>query len=60
MAAQGIAVTVLSVIIVILGVAMLVSTIARGGGPLSTGVVFGVLFALGGALRLYLLRRTRP
>ena len=59
MASQGIAVVVLSVIIVILGAVMLVSTIARGGGPLATGVIFGVLFVLGGSLRLYLLR-SRP
>jgi hypothetical protein len=39
-----------------LGVAMLVTTIARGGGPLAFGVVMGVLFVVGGALRLYLLR----
>jgi hypothetical protein len=39
-----------------LGVAMLVSTLARGGGPLAFGVIFGLLFVVGGALRLYLLR----
>ena len=59
MASQGLAVVALSVIIVILGVVMLVSTLARGGGPLALGVVFGVLFILGGSLRLYLLR-SRP
>ncbi len=45
---------VLSVAIVALGLAMLASTAARGGGPLSTGVVVGVLFCAFGAGRLYL------
>ena len=58
MPAQGSAIVVLSVIIVVLGVVMVASTLARGGGPLATGVVLGVLFVVGGALRLYLLRNT--
>ena len=44
----------LGALIVLLGVAMVVSTIARGGGPLSLGVVLGVVFAAAGAARLYL------
>jgi hypothetical protein len=47
---------VLSVAIVAIGVAMLVTTAARGGGPLSAGVVLGVLFCAVGAGRLYLWR----
>jgi hypothetical protein len=47
---------VLSSLIAVLGLVMLVSTIARGGGPLSAGVVFGVLFCAAGAGRLYLHR----
>ena len=47
----------LAVATVLLGVAMLVSTLARGGGPLTVGVVFGVLFVLGGGMRLWLLRQ---
>ena len=50
---------VLSWIIVALGVAMLVSTIARGGGPLAAGVLFGVLFVAAGAGRLWVERRQR-
>ena len=57
MPAQGAAIVVLSAIIVVLGIVMVVSTIVRGGGPLATGVVFGVLFVLGGGLRLWLARR---
>ena len=41
---------------VVLGMAMIVSTIIRGGGPLAYGVVVGIAFSLLGAGRLYLAR----
>jgi hypothetical protein len=41
----------------LVGVAMVVSTLARGGGPLALGVVLGTLFALLGVGRAYLARR---
>jgi hypothetical protein len=41
---------------VLIGVVLLVSTLARGGGPLAVGVVLGVLFVAAGAARLYLAR----
>ena len=47
---------VLSGAMIVIGVAILVSTIARGGGPLTVGVLFGVLFVAAGAARLYLTR----
>jgi hypothetical protein len=47
---------VLSIAIVALGIAMLVVTAARGGGPLSVGIVVGVLFCALGAGRLFLWR----
>jgi multisubunit Na+/H+ antiporter MnhB subunit len=43
-----------SVVMVLLGVALLVRTLVAGGGALSTGVLLGVLFVLAGAARLYL------
>ena len=46
----------LSVLMIALGVAMLASTLVRGGGPLASGVVFGALFCLAGGARLYLER----
>jgi hypothetical protein len=46
----------MSVLIVLIGVALLVSTIARGGGPLAVGVLLGLLFVAAGAGRLYLAR----
>ena len=50
---------VLSAVIALLGVAMVVSAVARGGGPLAAGVVFGLLFVAAGAGRLWAERR-RP
>jgi hypothetical protein len=47
---------VLSAVMILLGVAILVSTIARGGGPLALGILLGVLFVLAGAGRLYVER----
>ena len=41
-------------LMVLLGAALVVTTVARGGGPVSYGVVVGVLFAALGAARLYL------
>jgi hypothetical protein len=46
----------LSAALLVVGVAMVASTIARGGGPLALGVLLGVLLALLGAGRLWLAR----
>lgn len=43
-----------SLLILILGVAMMATTLVRGGGPLAIGVVGGFLFAALGAGRLYI------
>ena len=43
--------------IFVLGVAMIISTLVRGGGPLALGVVAGAAFALLGAARVYLASR---
>ena len=45
---------VLSALMVAIGIALLVSTLARGGGPLAVGILLGVLFCAVGAGRLYL------
>lgn len=47
---------VFGVLLLVLGTAMVVSTLARGGGPLALGVVLGVLFVVLGAARLKLAR----
>jgi hypothetical protein len=44
----------LAAAVVVLGIALLAVTVARGGGE--TGVVLGVLFVAAGAGRLYLMR----
>ena len=59
MGAHAAATLLLSALLVIIGVVMVVSTIARGGGPLASGVILGVLFTAAGALRLYATTRSR-
>ena len=46
----------LGVLLMVIGTVMVVSTLARGGGPLALGVVLGVLFVVLGAVRLRLAR----
>jgi uncharacterized membrane protein HdeD (DUF308 family) len=50
---------VMSVLMVVVGIALLVRTIAAGGGAIASGVLLGVLFILAGVGRLYLQTRTR-
>lgn len=45
---------VLSAALLLVGVAMVASTIARGGGALALGVLLGAMLALIGAARLWL------
>jgi hypothetical protein len=45
---------VLSSVMVVLGIAMIVSTAVRGGGPLAIGLILGVLFVLAGCGRLWI------
>lgn len=47
----------LSVLFVLLGVTMLVLTVARGGGPLSLGVLMGLTFVGIGCGRLWVASR---
>jgi hypothetical protein len=47
---------VLSALLLVLGIAMVVSALARGGGALALGVVLGVMLALLGAGRLWVAR----
>lgn len=48
-----------SAALALIGLALVVSTLARGGGPLAVGVVFGVLIGALGAGRLFLATRRR-
>jgi hypothetical protein len=45
-----------SILLVVIGVAIVARTIAEGGGPAALGVLLGVLFVAAGAGRLYLQR----
>jgi hypothetical protein len=47
---------VLGALLVVVGVAMVATTLARGGGALAVGVVVGAMLALLGAGRVYLAR----
>lgn len=47
------AVRLLSLAFIALGLALLVSTIAQGGGPLSLGIFLGIAFVAVGVLRLW-------
>ncbi|MEJ7797502.1 MAG: hypothetical protein WKF42_03310 [Solirubrobacteraceae bacterium] len=51
--AHRLATLVLSGVMVLIGSALVVVSLANGGGPLARGVIFGILFALAGAGRLY-------
>ena len=52
-------VTVLSLAMIAIGIALVARTVAVGGGALATGVVLGLLFVAAGTARLYLQGR-RP
>jgi hypothetical protein len=47
-------------VICVLGIVIVVVTLARGGGPLALGVVVGVAFAILGALRVVIANRLSP
>jgi hypothetical protein len=44
----------MSILMVLIGIALLARTLAAGGGPAATGVLLGALFIIAGAARLYL------
>jgi hypothetical protein len=49
----------MSILMVVIGIAILVRTLAAGGGPVATGVLLGVLFVAAGVGRFYLQSRGR-
>lgn len=49
----------LSFVLILLGLVLIVSALARGGGVLAVGVLIGACFTLAGAGRLWLLRGIR-
>ncbi len=54
---MSLATAVLSVVMLLLGVAIIVRTLSAGGGPLAFGLLVGLLFVAAGAGRLWAERR---
>lgn len=50
----------LGALVCLLGIVMVATTIARGGGPLALGVIVGAAFAVLGAARVFLAGGVRP
>ncbi len=44
----------MSIVMIVIGIALLVRTLIAGGGAVATGVLLGVLFIAAGVGRLYL------
>ncbi len=44
----------MSLIMIVIGLALLVRTLLAGGGALASGILLGLLFVVAGAARLYL------
>lgn len=45
---------VMSILMIVIGIALLIRTVLAGGGAAATGVLLGGLFIAAGAARLYL------
>jgi hypothetical protein len=54
---RGAATQVLSAAMLVIGVAIIVRTLAAGGGALALGLLVGLLFVAAGAGRLYVERQ---
>ncbi|MEJ7781689.1 MAG: hypothetical protein WKF99_03910 [Solirubrobacteraceae bacterium] len=54
---HGPATQLLSAALVVIGVALIVRTVAAGGGPFALGLLLGLLFIVAGGGRLYIARR---
>ncbi|HUO69855.1 MAG TPA: hypothetical protein VMU39_03680 [Solirubrobacteraceae bacterium] len=49
----------MSVLMIVIGIALVIRTLIAGGGAIATGVVLGLLFVAAGAARLYMQFRGR-
>ena len=54
---HGAATQLLSLALVVLGVAMIVRTVSAGGGATAIGLILGVMFVVVGVGRLWIARR---
>ena len=48
-----------SVLMIVVGIALIVRTLTAGGGALATGLILGLLFIAAGLGRIYLRRTPR-
>jgi hypothetical protein len=55
---HGSATRTMSVIMIVIGIALIIRTLAAGGGAIATGVILGLLFVAAGAARLYVQLRS--
>ena len=55
---HGSATRTMSVIMIVIGIALIIRTLAAGGTVIATGIVLGVLFVVAGAARLYVQLRS--
>jgi multisubunit Na+/H+ antiporter MnhB subunit len=46
--------SVMSILMIVIGIALLIRTLLAGGGAIAIGVILGMLFIAAGAARLYL------
>jgi uncharacterized membrane protein len=49
----------MSILMILIGIALLVRTLAAGGGIAATGLILGLLFLAAGSARLYMQLRGR-
>ena len=49
----------LSLLMIVIGIALVARTLAAGGGALASGLFLGVLFVAAGVGRIYLQRKAR-
>ena len=48
----------MSLVMIVIGVLLVIRTIALGGGPISTGILLGAAFLVAGVARLYIQSRS--
>ena len=51
--------TIFSIVMIVLGIALIARAVSAGGGPFSIGVIMGLLFLAAGAGRMWVSRSTR-
>jgi hypothetical protein len=55
---QRVSTRVFSILMILIGMALIVRTVIAGGGAAATGLILGLLFIAAGGLRIYLQARS--